>query len=93
MPKSRPPLEVWHNIRRIIWSRDKHQCVHCGRKITLSEAEIDHIVSGKLGTNKFSNLRTLCKVCHATRLDHRHRVVARNALRDGLINADWEPWE
>src|ERR1041385_1862664 len=96
MPKSRPPREVWlGKDRPAIWLRDKRSCVHCGARLTLNEAHIDHIVSGKRGTNHYKNLRTLCRRCHVLRADLRHRGMIAAALRDGIIPANWRElvWE
>lgn len=95
MPRHRPPREVWSAIRRIVWQRDSGKCVHCGADVPLDECHIDHIRSGKLGTNELSNLRTLCRRCHVLRLDRRHRGMIANALRDGVIPPNWREltWE
>lgn len=89
MPKSWLPMEVWRDIRRIVWERDAHACVHCNTPLTLRECHIDHIKSGKLGTNRLSNLRTLCRRCHVLRADHRHRGMIASALKAGIIPPNW----
>jgi 5-methylcytosine-specific restriction enzyme A len=57
--------------------------------VSLDECHIDHIQSGKLGTNADSNLRVLCRMHHVLRADFRHRGMTANALRDGIIPPDW----
>lgn len=95
MPKHRPPKEIWQAIREKVYDRDDRRCVRCGIPLSLRECHIDHIKSGKLGTNKLSNLRTLCRRCHVLRLDHRHRGMIGRALQDGIIPANWREltWE
>lgn len=96
MPKKRPPKEIWkETLRPIVWKRDGHRCIHCGVTLTLEECHIDHIRSGKLGSNKLSELRTLCRRCHVLRADNRHRGMIAAALRDGIIPPDWRGlvWE
>jgi 5-methylcytosine-specific restriction enzyme A len=96
MPKKRPPVEVWrNNLRPIVWQRDGKGCVRCKCVLSLDEAHIDHIVSGKRGTNALKNLRTLCRRCHVLRADHRHAGMIANALRDGIIPFNWRElvWE
>lgn len=96
MPRKRPPREVWdENIRPAIWNRDGRQCVRCKCELSLESAHIDHIRSGKLATNQFANLRTLCRRCHVLRADMRHRGMIASALRDGIIPPDWRKlvWE
>jgi len=95
MPKKRPPKEVWLKLRKIVWGRDCGKCVHCNIPVSLEECNIDHIRSGKLGTNALSNLRTLCKRCHVLRDDKRHRGMVSKALKDGVIPPNWRElvWE
>jgi len=95
MPKTRPPTEVWRQLRKIVWKRDNHKCVRCNKEVELNECHIDHIVSGMNGTNKIKNLRTLCRRCHVLRLDGRHRGMIAKALADGIIPSDYRPlmWE
>lgn len=56
MPKRRPPREVWEELRRIIWNRDGGKCTHCHEPVALEACHIDHIRSGKRGTNKIKTL-------------------------------------
>lgn len=96
MPKKRPPREVWESYHRpIAFKRDGGKCVRCSVVLTLETAHIDHIVSGKRGTNKLSNLRTLCRRCHVLRACHRHQGMIAKAIADGIIPPDWRPlvWE
>ncbi|MGI8385714.1 HNH endonuclease [Robertmurraya sp. P23] len=90
MPKKRTPSETWKKrIRPIIWRRDNCSCVHCKKLLTLKDCHIDHIVSGIKGTNKISNLRTLCRKCHVLRMDQRHRKMIYKALKDKVIPPQW----
>ncbi|MHA1962827.1 MAG: HNH endonuclease [Candidatus Thorarchaeota archaeon] len=89
MPKSRQPKEIWQETRRKVWERDGRKCVRGGEPVALEECHIDHIKSGKLGTNEMSNLRTLCRYHHVLRVDFRHRGMIASALRDGIIPPNW----
>lgn len=95
MPKKRQPREIWRVTRLRIWDRDGQKCVHCGKNVALDKCHIDHIKSGKLGTNEDDNLRTLCPVCHALRIDHRHEGLFAKMLRKGLLPENWRElvWE
>jgi hypothetical protein len=57
--------------------------------VSLQEAHIDHIQSGKRGRNDLRNLRVLCRYHHVLRADHRHRGMIAAALADGLIPPNW----
>lgn len=89
MPKHRPPREVWAALREAVWNRDRRCCTRCDRRVMLNRCQIDHIESGKRGTNKFSNLRTLCRRCHELRADSRHRGMTAKGLQDGTIPPNW----
>lgn len=89
MPRKRQTASMWRQTRRVIWFRDGERCVHCKKPVTLYECHIDHIVSGRMGTNRHSNLRTLCPRCHYLRGDFRHRGMTAAAIASGIIPADW----
>ena len=95
MPRHRPPREIWQVLRGKVYSRDGGRCVRCHAEVKLSECHIDHIRSGKNGTNQLTNLRTLCRRCHVLRADMRHRGMMASAIRDGVIPPDWRHlvWE
>ncbi len=101
MPRRRQPQEIWRETRRRIWQRDQGHCQgpYCqGRpawSLPLREAHIDHIRSGKLGSNADRNLRTLCRRCHVLRADIRHRGMTAQALANGVIPPNWRKlvWE
>lgn len=96
MPKKRPPKEVWcESIRPAVYKRDRGRCQgpYCKDKgdwsVSLETCHIDHVRSGKFGTNAMSNLRVLCRRCHVLRADMRHRGMVSRALEDGIIPPDW----
>jgi 5-methylcytosine-specific restriction endonuclease McrA len=89
VPRERPPIEVWQELRRIVWERDNKKCVHCGIEVKFEEFHCDHIKSGKNATNEINNLRTLCRKCHVLRDDKRHKGMIAKALKDGIIPPDW----
>jgi len=95
MPKKRQPRELWAETRRKVLQRDFWRCTRCGSRLCERTAHIDHIQSGKTGSNAMENLRTLCRRCHVLRLDGRHRGMIANAIRDGVIGPDWREhvWE
>lgn len=101
MPRKRQPKEIWDATRKKIWLRDKGRCQspYCTDKpewsLPLNECHIDHIHSGKLGTNETTNLRVLCRRCHVLRIDARHRGMIAKALKDGIIPPNWREllWE
>jgi 5-methylcytosine-specific restriction endonuclease McrA len=99
MPRKRQHRDDWQDTRRKVWERDHGLCQgpYCKDKppLALEECHIDHIVSGKRGTNHISNLRVLCRRCHVLRADNRHRGMMAKAIADGIIPPDWRSlvWE
>lgn len=95
MPRRRQPRELWHLTRLRVLEAYNYRCARCGCVLTVSTAHIDHIQSGKLGSNHFSNLRPLCRRDHVLRLDPRHRGMIARALQLGIIPANWRElvWE
>ncbi|KKM84048.1 hypothetical protein LCGC14_1303230 [marine sediment metagenome] len=95
MPRSRQPREIWNLTRLKVLERDDYHCLRCKKELAVNTAHIDHIVSGKLGSNHISNLRTLCRRCHVLRADHRHEGMRFKALEDGVIDENWrqDAWE
>jgi len=91
MPRRRQDREIWKQTRREVWERDGGMCQYPYGKhpVPLEEAHIDHIQSGKLGTNGMNNLRTLCRYHHVLRADPRHRGMIAKALEDGLVPPNW----
>ena len=92
----RQPKEVWFkNTRPKVFERDGGVCVKCSVNLTLDTCHIDHIKSGRLGSNHMNNLRTLCRRCHVLRADRRHQGMIAKALKDGIIPPKWRDlvWE
>ena len=89
MPRKRQAKELWDETRRKVWERDNGECTHCHVSVALNVCHIDHIQSGRLGTNELSNLRVLCRRCHVLRSDNRHRGMIANALKAGVIPPNW----
>jgi 5-methylcytosine-specific restriction protein A len=91
MPRRRQPTEVWLETRRRIYERDGGLCQYPKGKhpVSLEECHIDHVRSGRLGSNADSNLRVLCRMHHVLRADHRHRGMIANALKSGIIPPNW----
>ena len=94
----RQPAEIWNETRRIVWERDDGRCQSplqpplCQGKphIPLEKCHIDHVAPLRRGgSNHVDNLRILCRACHVLRLDHGHQGMIANALRDGIIPANW----
>lgn len=89
MPRKRQPLEIWRKTRLLVLERDNYKCVRCELALDELTAHIDHIKSGRTGSNHIDNLRSLCRRCHVLRADFRHRGMTAKAIKDGIIPYDW----
>jgi 5-methylcytosine-specific restriction endonuclease McrA len=65
MPRKRLSGDLWRGKRLKVLERDGYTCTRCKVSLTKQTAHIDHIKSGKLGTNEMSNLRALCNAVTA----------------------------
>lgn len=75
--KKTPRIPIPMEVRKYVYSRDKNQCQSCGKKLTETTLNIDHIIPlAKGGSNDISNLQTLCRDCNQekkAKIDHRFR--------------------
>ncbi len=63
------PVKLRINRRNIIL-RDDHKCQYCGKKKSLSELNIDHIIpKSKGGKNTWENLTCACISCNSKKRD------------------------
>lgn len=90
MSRERP--SNWNTVRKKVYKIDNYTCQNCGRKGGLrGEAELHahHVVElSKGGTNKPSNLTTLCKGCH----DSIHTsAMAPSAVKNNTHNTELGP--
>jgi len=64
----------WDERRRRVYERDGYTCQSCGSqggKAGNTELHAHHIIPiSRGGSNKLSNLTTLCKECHNQKHDH-----------------------
>jgi 5-methylcytosine-specific restriction endonuclease McrA len=61
---SRLPAEEWEFLRKAALERDGYSCGNCGKSnLVLQVHHIIEIQNG--GSNRLTNLRTLCNECHA----------------------------
>jgi len=74
----------WFEIRDKVLKRDDFTCVNCGSGSNLI---VHHIVPiSEQGTNRLSNLVSLCRECH--RLAHNHRWGVNSSSGSRLVTRD-----
>lgn len=89
MPRKRQPNEQWKETRRKVFDRDQGLCQRCKEAVPITKGHVDHIQSGKQGSNHIVNLRWLCPKCHGLRMDFRHRGMQGKLVAKGLLPANW----
>lgn len=77
----------WDKRRRNVYKRDNYTCQNCGAKGGASgsaELHAHHIVpKGKGGTDKLTNLKTVCKPCHDSIHGSRKAPTAKSTTSSG----------
>jgi hypothetical protein len=85
-------------VRWAIFQRDGKRCLSCGTPLTITEAQLDHIVPWSAGgSDRSDNLRLLCESCNTERSNF-HGVLDTWAARrppialccTGCVNDDDE---
>lgn len=65
---------------RILFARDRHICLYCGRRFAAKDLTRDHIIpSSRGGLDVYTNLATSCRACNA-RKDNRTPDEAKMPL-------------
>ena len=60
-----PRIPIPLSVRKYVYERDNFQCQSCGKKLTETTLNLDHIIPlAKGGSNDISNLQTLCQECN-----------------------------
>ena len=76
--------------KRILFERQNHRCVICGKRRTLKNLQVDHVIPVvRGGPDNISNFQLLCPACNQRKGIHTNqefyerykRVVSRNMLR------------
>lgn len=75
-PRFAPPL-----VKQFILDRDNFTCTYCGRTVTYSTANIDHMNPWPRGKTKLENLVTACKSCNRLKLRRRMRGIRFKNIR------------
>jgi 5-methylcytosine-specific restriction endonuclease McrA len=87
--KDRQLKEIWQMTRKKIIKHEQSTRLRYKAKINESSAQLDQIITRKLGTHKSENLRTLRGRCHLLGNVPRHRRMMVEALKNGVLCPDW----
>lgn len=77
--------ENWNKISLELKERYNWTCQQCGRVFKDNGLHV-HYIDGVKSNNKESNLKVLCKYCHAEQPNHQHMKQHFQYLKnDGLV--------
>lgn len=81
---------AWQQLRVQILDRDRYLCMECQRNGRVRLAtEVDHIVErADGGTDRPSNLQSLCSPCHKAKTDSSQASRRRGGVRKSLDPLD-----
>ena len=62
--KSTKATEIPMKVKKIVWERDEHACIYCGKYVDVYYANSHYIKRSKLGLGIEQNVVTACPTCH-----------------------------
>ena len=84
--------EISKKVKEVVWERDNHRCIFCGRYVPVECACCHFIPRSNLGLGIEENIFTACENCHReqdnglnTKL---YDEIAKKHLR-GIYGANW----
>lgn len=64
-PKARTKAtSISANVKEIVWERDNHKCIFCGKSVPLFNANAHYIKRSQGGLGIPMNIFTACDICH-----------------------------
>lgn len=92
MSRRSKACEITQKVKEIVWNRDNHKCIYCGRYVPKNYANAHYIKRSQGGLGIEENIVTLCLECHYqedfgqdTKL---YEDYIENYLK-GIYGADW----
>ena len=64
MSKRSKACDITPKVKEIVWNRDKHRCIICGRYVSKTFANAHYIKRSQGGLGIPENIVTLCLYCH-----------------------------
>ena len=62
--KSTKATEIPMKVKKVVWERDEHACIYCGKYVDVYYANSHYIKRSKLGLGIEQNVVTACPICH-----------------------------
>ena len=78
-------------MKEAVHERDRHLCGNCGRSYSTEELDVDHTVPrGNGGSDRFSNLGSLCRRCHDAKHGNGLAPTVRFASTGDMTDAEFQ---
>jgi hypothetical protein len=84
----RPFAPIRTETKNKVLERDQYRCVRCGTALTKSTVKIDRIDRKNPATNYLPNLRSLCRVRCATRIENLPYVDTPKLVEEGALPSE-----
>jgi 5-methylcytosine-specific restriction endonuclease McrA len=81
----------WRNIRRDVLRLRGNTCERCMEPQAPSSLEVHHVTYERLGRERMSDLRVLCRDCHAME-DLKRAAAGRRRASEALAEARLAGW-
>ena len=62
--KSTKATEIPMKVKKVVWERDGHACIYCGKYVDVYYANSHYIKRSHLGKGIEQNVVTACPTCH-----------------------------
>lgn len=62
--KSTKATEIPMKVKKVVWERDGHTCIYCGKYVDVYYANSHYIKRSHLGKGIEQNVVTACPTCH-----------------------------
>lgn len=86
-----PPCTQRGGMKEAVHERDRHHCGNCGRSFATEDLDVDHTVPrGNGGSERFSNLGSLCRRCHDAKHGQGLAPTARFASTGDMSGAEFD---
>lgn len=83
--------EIKTSTKKIVWERDNHKCIFCGREVPVFYANSHYIKRSHKGKGIEQNLMTNCLECHE-RFEHgRERKIMLEKAKK-YLQSKYENW-
>ena len=92
MSKRSKACEISQKTKQIVWDRDQHKCIYCGKYVSKSCANAHFIKRSQGGLGIPENVVTLCPKCHYEEDHGQNTKDYENYIEEYLKNYYGNTW-